>query len=174
MSAPTTRSAIRTGVQRALVTSPVPSRNEREPVVCSLNDSAACSHSRAWSLGCSRLAAAELDSMNCPLSAMRAAEASLPNGTPIRSLGTRASRLRCHEYRDRRPCAAEGQREGGPVKVYDVVVIGTSREVYRVQADSPEDARRAYEMNGSTDLMSPVVTEIEGTEVESVSLYDEG
>ena len=29
-------------------------------------------------------------------------------------------------------------------------------------------------MNGSTDLMSPVVTEIEGTEVESVSLYDEG
>jgi hypothetical protein len=60
------------------------------------------------------------------------------------------------------------------VKVYDVVVIGTSREVYRVQADSPEDARRAYEMNGSTDLMSPVVTDIEGTEVESVSLYDEG
>lgn len=52
---------------------------------------------------------------------------------------------------------------------YDVEVIGTSREVYRIAAASADAARRAYEANIASGLLTPTVAETYGGDVESVT-----
>jgi len=50
---------------------------------------------------------------------------------------------------------------------YNVVVTGTSREVYVVTADSPEHASEIW-----SDV-EPTVSEVDNASVESVSLADD-
>ncbi len=58
--------------------------------------------------------------------------------------------------------------------VWDVWVYCSGRQIYRITAESAEEARRICESNMSSGLLHPVDTKVDGIEVESVTMYDEG
>jgi hypothetical protein len=56
---------------------------------------------------------------------------------------------------------------------FHIEVIGRSREVYAVETESEDEARAYYERNIGHPLFRPIVSEVDDTEVRSITKADD-